>query len=943
MLPRLRRFLDVKPGEGLPVLLTFLYIAIVVAAYLLAKPIRNGLFVGQYGAYALVYVYAAVPLAVSLFVAVYARVAARFGSRAVTVGTLVFFSLNVLAFWFTFQYFHFFLLPGVFYVWVNCFGIIAPVQAWSFANSIFDTRQAKRLFGLIGAGASFGAIGGGLLARSLVGAIGGTVNLMLLLAALILFAAGIVTVAIVRIKRPGPARRSRPASQPFRQTIDEIARSPYLRLIAIMVFLTAITTQWIGLQLNVMAERRFGSNVDALTRFFGTFNFSLGIVSFIVQLLITGPALRRVGVQFAILLLPLSLFAASGLTVLLPVFSIVVLAGALDQGLRFSIDKATYELLYLPLGPPIRTRVKNAIDIVVNRIADAVGAVSFGVATRGFFLIPGFQLGIRGTAAINCALLLGWAGVAWRLRGEYVRTIHDSIHRHRLDSERTSAAVLDRSATEALQDKLRADNPSDVRYALELLEAQQARTWHPALRDLLAHPEPDIRRRAVAILAASGDEDITHIVRPMLRDPDLGVRTEALLYLSRETSMDPLQQIQELGDFEDFSIRAAMVAFLASPGRTENLDAAQAILEGMARSSGPEGRRDRAEAARLIRLIPDGFVEIVAALIQDEDLEVARQAVRTARKIASEQLVPALLPALARSELTDEAAGALARLGNTVIPKIAEALADDNAPLDIRRELPAVLVRIATPQAEEVLVGALLQADNTLRYRIVASLNKLRVLHPDLRVDPSIVELLLAAEIAGHYRSYQVLGPLRAQLKDDDPVLAAMRHTMEQELERVFRLMALLLPETGLHDAYVGVRSSNPIVRANALEFLDNVLKPELRDVLVPLLDGQVTIDERIALANRLVGAPLETPEQAVSTMLSSEDPWLRSSAVYAIGVLQLRNLEPALVKFEDVADPVLRQSLRAAKRRLAGEAVGTPEDMQQPAPADMALGVGAG
>ena len=49
MLQRLRRFLDVRPGEGLSVLLTFLYIATVVAAFLLAKPIRNGLFLEQYG------------------------------------------------------------------------------------------------------------------------------------------------------------------------------------------------------------------------------------------------------------------------------------------------------------------------------------------------------------------------------------------------------------------------------------------------------------------------------------------------------------------------------------------------------------------------------------------------------------------------------------------------------------------------------------------------------------------------------------------------------------------------------------------------------------------------------------------------------------------------------------------------------------------------------
>ena len=182
-----------------------------------------------------------------------------------------------------------------------------------------------------------------------------------------------------------------------------------------------------------------------------------------------------------------------------------------------------------------------------------------------------------------------------------------------------------------------------------------------------------------------------------------------------------------------------------------------------------------------------------------------------------------------------------------------------------------------------------------------------------------------------------MLGPLREQLKDDDPVIEAMRHSMEQELERIFRLMALLLPQAGLHDAYVGLRSSNPIVRANALEFLDNVLKPELRQVLVPLLDSQVTVEERIALANRLVGAPLETPEQAVATLLASEDPWLRSCAVYAIGALQLESLEPRARAVR--GDRRIRRCVRRVqtpRRRLAGDGR-RGRRPQEPAPADSA------
>ena len=134
------------------------------------------------------------------------------------------------------------------------------------------------------------------------------------------------------------------------------------------------------------------------------------------------------------------------------------------------------------------------------------------------------------------------------------------------------------------------------------------------------------------------------------------------------------------------------------------------------------------------------------------------------------------------------------------------------------------------------------------------------------------------------------------------------------------------------------MRSSNTIVRANALEFLDNVLKPDLRQVLVPLLDSQVSIDERIALADRLVGAPLQTAEQAVGTLLASEDAWLRSCAVYAVGALQLHQLEGHLRKFEMSSDPGLRDEVQAALRHLAGD----PDSAQQrPAPAEIGMGVG--
>ncbi len=945
MLPWIRRLFDVRAGEGLRVLISFLYVAVVVAAFLLAKPIRNSLFLAQHGPYALVYAYAAVPLVLSLFVPVYSRLTARLGSRIVTIGTLVVFSSNAVMFWFAFHAQRAgepargtigWLLPGMFYVWVNCFGVIAPVQAWTFTSALFDTRQARRLFGVIGAGASVGAIGAGLLARFLVGPVGGTVNMMLVLAALILVAAGLVAIGAVRLRRPGPPGPPRRTAHPFSESLALIGRSPYLRLLSALVFLVAVSTQWTAFQLSLVANARFGGRVDALTEFFGTFNFVLGATALVVQLAVARPLLRRFGAAVAILLLPLMLGAGSAVILLLPMFWPVLVTNALDQGFRFSLDKSAYELLYLPLAPGQRGPVKSTIDIVVSRAADAVGAVLLGCATGGFLMFSGLGLGLRGTAAVNLALIATWIAVASRLRAEYVRTIQDSIHRHRVAAEHDVPDEPGGPAA-ALAAALATGNAPEIRGALAALEGRATGELRAGLLGLLDHEEAEIRRRALALLAASRDRTIAADATRLLRDPDLNVRTEALLFVTRELGADPIAQLQEMGDFEDFSIRAGLAAFLASPGPSQNLEAARVILEAMARSPGEPGQPDRRQAARVLALAPDAFPDILTALMDDPDEAVAREGVLAAGG-GSHAFVPLLLAALSRPELSGNAAASLARHGDPVVSSIDVLLHEPGGSLAVKRELPGVLVRIGTPRALQVLVDGLLQPDAMLRHRVVASVNKLHQAHPEVPIDRQLIELLLAAEIAGHYRSYQVLGPLGARLEADDVTLRALRQTMDQELERIFRLMSLLFAGPGLHDAYVGIRSASPLVRANALEFLDNVLPPDLRRVLVPLLDSQVSIETRIALADRLVGARLETAEQAVATLLGSEDAWLRSCAVYAVGALQLGGLEPELRRFEAASDPVVRDAARAARQRLVGAA----EEVSHPAePPEIQMGVG--
>jgi hypothetical protein len=177
--------------------------------------------------------------------------------------------------------------------------------------------------------------------------------------------------------------------------------------------------------------------------------------------------------------------------------------GGFDQVLRFSVDKATYELLYLPLPQPQRGAVKAAIDIIVNRFADATGAVLLGLATQGFFMLGGLGFGLRGTAAVNLVLAGVWVALAWRCGpSTCADPADDSFAPDGSRAQRGGAARdadLRRHAPAA-----RSGLPEDVLATLDLLGRAVAAQVPGSLRPLLGHPAPEVRRRVLAMLARAG-------------------------------------------------------------------------------------------------------------------------------------------------------------------------------------------------------------------------------------------------------------------------------------------------------------------------------------------------------------------------------------------------------------------------------------------------------
>ena len=344
------RLLRLQRGDLPRGLLLFAYLFLVIAAYLVGQVARDALFLGRFKASLLPFADLTLFLCVTAAVAVYVRAGRRMGLDRLLVGSLALFGVVALALavlargaprpW---------LFPVV-YVWVGVFGVLAPAQVWTLANYVLTPREARRLFGFVGAGATLGATVGGVLS-SAVARVFGAESLLVLVSALLLLA----TLPVRALWRRRPATVGGSAHAPrsrhgLRDSLRLVLGSPHLRAIAGIVVLSSFVTAVASWQFKAMAQRALVTQ-DALAAFFGTFNASVGVLCVATQVLLTAGILRRFGLGPVLFLLPIGLLFGSGGLLVSGTLAAAVLLKGVDKVLRYSIDRPAVELLYLPVAP----------------------------------------------------------------------------------------------------------------------------------------------------------------------------------------------------------------------------------------------------------------------------------------------------------------------------------------------------------------------------------------------------------------------------------------------------------------------------------------------------------------------------------------------------------------------------------------------------------------
>ena len=142
-------------------------------------------------------------------------------------------------------------------------------------------------------------------------------------------------------------------------------------------------------QLNMATAASKGAgNTDTITSFLGAVQLYTSVIGFVIQVWLTSKIQRYLGIGFALMILPFSLGVTGTLMLLNGVLWAPALARVMDTSLRYTVDKTTREILFLPLPDAVKQRAKPFIDVTVDRFSKGIGALIVLVLNKtwGFHL-----------------------------------------------------------------------------------------------------------------------------------------------------------------------------------------------------------------------------------------------------------------------------------------------------------------------------------------------------------------------------------------------------------------------------------------------------------------------------------------------------------------------------------------------------------------------------
>lgn len=914
--------------------LMFSYIFLLIASLMIVKPVRNSLFLTQFGIEQLPYAFIAVAVVSAGFVGAYSRLTRRFKLNRIIVTTTVVSILSLSVVWWLLM--NDFKAPWfiyAFYVWVALFGLITTTQFWLLANYVFNAREAKRVFSFVGAGAIAGGIFGGYLTNFLATTLStkGMLHfaMLFLVVCLVLLSivwkSGAKVTYRERLRRQARQRELSTSGSPLKLLLQ----SRLVTYTASIIGVGVIAASLVDYSFNAVASEAI-QDPDRLTAFFGFWMSNLSVFSLLIQLIVTGRALKSFGVGIALLFLPVAVLVGAGAIILMPTLVTVTALKVSEGGFKQSIQKVGIELLGLPVPARLKNQIKALVDVAVDNFATGIGGLLL------LLLTVVLNVGVQFVGALIVLISFVWIFLVIKVRKEYVDSFRHAIEKRTIDPE---AITRDVKATVHADDLIRlldSSNEKQIIFALGFYESLKDERLADHLKVLADHSSSEVQRRVFTLAREIPDVDLTAAANLYIAAGNARVRIAAMRYLLSR-SEHKLELIQFYMADDDVIVRAAALISAAREWKDDADFRAQVDIEELFRNpcaaitvgAGEQCEKEvRIALAHALGIVssPTTF-DCLDQLLTDEAEEVAAQVVISAGRTHDLRFVPQLIEALGSKHLRRQAREALSEYGESIGELLDAQLSDPNTSTRIRFEIPRILAMIGSQSCVKCLLNNLDHPNTALRYQVIRSLNKIRAREPNLKLKTKQIDERITDETRRYYYMLLVLHRHRQisqDAADASPevtqarslLMRALSEKLDSNLERIFRLLGLKHLPKDMYNAYYGVVSELPDNRANAVELLDLVLDPRLKEIILPLAEIRDD-DSLVGKCEEMFSRSTPSEDECLSELLTGDDDWLRVCALYLIAMLKEERFLDIVVNLKTHWNSVVRETAEFAERNL--------------------------
>ncbi|MFT5167535.1 MAG: AAA family ATP:ADP antiporter [Saprospiraceae bacterium] len=900
----LRKTFDIRNGELLRASLMLLNIFFIISTLLIVKPTVNGLFLSKFGVEKLPYAFMLVAVVAAVVTTLYSKIVRSIPLNKIINGTLL-FSVFSLLFFGLFLRLNLWepLILFLFYIWVAIFALLATSQFWVLANIVFNAREAKRLFGFIGAGAIAGGIFGGYF-TSVLAQFTSSENLPFwgaFFISLCIPINWIIWKRYVADKLSVFQQKKRTkgfGDHPF----SLVRKSRHLTFLASIVGVSVIVAKLVDYQFGGVAAALI-PDPDELTAFFGFWLSTFSVISLLLQLLVTRRVVGTFGVGASLLFLPGVIFLAVLALILFPgVLAAAVFLKMADGGLKQSINKAAMELLVLPVNQDIKNQTKTFIDVFVDSLATGISGILL------IFLIDGLNFSTNAINAMIIGLLLLWIYLVSQVKKEYLLSFRRKIAFPENHQDKKEIDLNKESVLNGLKKVLESGSEHQQLVILKKIRGLANKRLFDSIKRLLNHPSDGIKVEAIRNLYFYKKDNITSDIEALVQTDNQNVKIAAFEYLVKHAKDSQEDFIEKYLHQADYRVRGAALISLASETR-DNPDLARKFklarliqnkLDILPVITDQEELQFRTITA--LRAIGNAsmsrFFPFLQSSFSSKNINIARQAIIEAGNTLSPKFIYPLVQLLSKPSFNTSVRTALVHYGNDIVPALEKMVQEGKIDLKLMREIPAVIKKIGTQQSVNFLFDLMHEDDLMVRQEALRGLNFVNNNFLHLKFSQREIDSILLREVQLYQETLIALfveGQIDAASKNPvktekvearKGLIHLLKKRLDRNLERIFRLLGLIHPNGDIYMIYKGIRSRKSDLRFSALEYMDNLLDPDLKKKLIPLLEA--SLQESIS-DEAIKNVPLKIPKEyeCFQSLLNGKDTRIKLAVLYLLEQLK--------------------------------------------------------